>query len=725
MKILSFLCAAISVFALHATDELWVAHAETPIKADGKIEEYVYVGYDWSSPFVVFDRENAVTNGLFEPVGRPFSTLKTQCGVFTDEMNLYATVLAPCADCHQPGADDGVGIAVSTDGRTLFVAECDLSGKCSAWRIGEDGVRKPCNSRNLQAGVRSRKGAFYVELAMPYSVIGRHPENSGSTWRCNIYRMGESCGGISSLSPVQGDMFNTERFAEIVFGKTKVNKEPLPENKGKSVFVWEGERWSGKEVAPPPLENKELNKVSMFAPKGGRAVSHFRVSNLTDRPALYSLSLPDYRKNEFAKRVRFREVAMVELKGGPSIPDPIFDLPNGSVLRIPAKSTAMVWVDVDTRGMKPGVHSTTVKFIPGYSKYEEKSVALELFVGKANVRDVDMPCWAYPLRAASDLRALRDYMFNVSCVLQPWFAPNPGPDGKRDWSKFDEVVEAMLANGLRTNEVRILVYTLFPKWQDPRKWNGSKEKAFIDSMRAGIAYAKERYGIGLDRIWFSTVDEPHGDPDDPKSPASYAFYGAHLAKRINPGLKSWTNPYKPSEMQYLERYLKEFEVLVPFLPAVNKDNPYSSDKYAKSGKDIWSYSIYLKQNLPVQYRGISWRNFAYGFEGPATFYDLFEMAGDGFSSYDKGGAADYGATYRDRRTGCVTPSLRLEAWYQGHLEQRLLKWCRSRIDSMRDKAKAKSFASRLGDLVKRATAPRANFDKLALELLRISDEIAK
>lgn len=78
---------------------------------------------------------------------------------------------------------------------------------------------------------------------------------------------------------------------------------------------------------------------------------------------------------------------------------------------------------------------------------------------------------------------MRDYMFNVSCVLQPWFAPNPGPDGKRDWSKFDEVVEAMLANGLRTNEVRILVYTLFPKWQDPRKWNGSKEKAFIDSMR--------------------------------------------------------------------------------------------------------------------------------------------------------------------------------------------------------------------------------------------------
>ena len=78
---------------------------------------------------------------------------------------------------------------------------------------------------------------------------------------------------------VQGDMFNTERFAEIIFGKTKLNKEPLPENKGKSVFVWAGERWSGKEAAPP-LEKKELNKVSMSTPRGGRAVAHFRVSDV-------------------------------------------------------------------------------------------------------------------------------------------------------------------------------------------------------------------------------------------------------------------------------------------------------------------------------------------------------------------------------------------------------------------------------------------------------------
>jgi hypothetical protein len=97
---------------------------------DGRLAEYAYVGYDWSKPFVVFDRENAVTNGLFEPVGKPFSDLRTQCGVFTDDTNLYVVVLAPCAAQHPPGKGDFIGVAVSHDGKTVFVAGCDLDGKC-------------------------------------------------------------------------------------------------------------------------------------------------------------------------------------------------------------------------------------------------------------------------------------------------------------------------------------------------------------------------------------------------------------------------------------------------------------------------------------------------------------------------------------------------------------------------------------------------------------------
>ena len=723
MKTLVALGAALFAAALSAT-ELHVAVTPSPIAVDGRIDEYAYVGYDWSAPFIVFDRENAEVNGLFEPAGRPFSDLVTQGGVFTDGTNLYVAVLAPCAEAYPAGVGDGVGVAVSPDGREVLVVECGLDGKCAAWRIGSDGARKPLAASGVRGGVNVGKKAFYAEIAIPYGAIGRMPDGAGETWKCNIYRMGSSCGGTSSWAPVQGDTFNADRFGEIVFGKRKEAGAPLAENKDKAVFLWLGERWGGKPEAKPPLDEREIDKVSLFGPRGGRAVAHFRVSNLTDRPALYSFTMVDYAKSEFAKRIRFREVGNVELKGGPTIPDPIFDMPNGSALRIPAKSTATVWVDVDTGDLTPGLHNAVLTLVPGYSKFEEKSLVLELTVGMVDVRDVDMPCWNYALRNAGDFRALRDYRFNVSAMMTPTFAPKRKTGGCRDWTNFDDVVESMLGNGTRTNEVRILVYTLFPKWGNPRG-KPEREREFIDNMRAGIAYAKARWGIGLDRIWLSTVDEPHGDPADPKSLASFAFYGAQLAKRIDPGLKTWTNPWngRDDESYLLPRYLEAFDTLVPYLPTVNRDDPVASKRYAGSGKDIWSYTIYLKQNRPMQYRGISWKNFEYGFGGPATFYDLFDVAGDGFSSYDKGGKADYGAVYSDRRTWLVSPSLRLEAWYQGHIEQRLLKWCKARIGAMRDKTKAAAFAVRLDSLVKRATAPRADFDTISRELLTLSDEV--
>ena len=80
----------------------------------------------------------------------------------------------------------------------------------------------------------------------------------------------------------------------------------------------------------------------------------------------------------------------MELKGGTTVPDPIFDLPNGSVLRIPPKSTAIVWVDVNTEDLAPGIHKATLRLTPGYSRFEEKTVSLELNVGRADVREIDI-----------------------------------------------------------------------------------------------------------------------------------------------------------------------------------------------------------------------------------------------------------------------------------------------------------------------------------------------
>ncbi|MBP3406767.1 MAG: hypothetical protein J6N18_11740, partial [Kiritimatiellae bacterium] len=62
---------------------------------------------------------------------------------------------------------------------------------------------------------------------------------------------------------------------------------------------------------------------------------------------------------------------------------------------------------------------------------------------------------------------------------------------------------------------------------------------------------------------------------------------------------------------------------------------------------------------------------------------------------------------------------------QGHIEQRLLKWCRNRISKMADNQKAERCRHRLKGLVKRAVAPRPNFDLISRELLDFSDELAE
>ena len=130
MKSFLVLLAGVFATALSAA-ELHVAVTPSPIAVDGGIDEHAYVGYDWSAPFVVFGRENAVTNGLMEPVGKPFCDLKTQCGVFADETNLYVAVLAPCDEQHPASAKDGVGVAVSPDGNDVLVVASGMDGNCS------------------------------------------------------------------------------------------------------------------------------------------------------------------------------------------------------------------------------------------------------------------------------------------------------------------------------------------------------------------------------------------------------------------------------------------------------------------------------------------------------------------------------------------------------------------------------------------------------------------
>ena len=137
-----------------------------------------------------------------------------------------------------------------------------------------------------------------------------------------------------------------------------------------------------------------------------------------------------------------------------------------------------------------------------------------------------------------------------------------------------------------------------------------------------------------------------------------------------------TNPYQLNDGRE-QMYFDNFDVLSPFLPQLTEE---LAEKYANSGREIWSYSILLKTNSPKQYRRIFWQHLHNGFTGTATVYDLFDASGDMFDSRDGGqSTADYGMAYRNYPMQKILPSRRLNAYRQGIADYRLAKWCQQKI----------------------------------------------
>ena len=159
------------------------------------------------------------------------------------------------------------------------------------------------------------------------------------------------------------------------------------------------------------------------------------------------------------------------------------------------------------------------------------------------------------------------------------------------------------------------------------------------------------------------------------------------------------------------------------------EDPDIAKRYRESGKEIWSYTIYVKQNTVHQYRRVFWGNAANDFDGSASVYGLTACTGDPFDSYDtnaKGtNVSDYNCAFRNPRTGQVAPSRRLEAWYQGLVDFKLLKWCRLRLAEREKRGEDVSkIKAKLERLIRDADVPRGDFEKIRVRLMNIARMLA-
>lgn len=495
------------------------------------------------------------------------------------------------------------------------------------------------------------------------------------------------------------------------------------------VALWEDDPYANcGPDAVPAADMSDLARLRFSAPRGARAITSFRLTNRTDQPALYNLSVSSTNTSDFAAAVRIRRAEYLELNNGTMTPDIIVDLPLGSLLSVPARSTAVVWIDVDVSGLPSGTSRADVILKSAYAAHPDKWLDLQLYVNDIDIRDIDLPLWTYMIRTPEDIRLMRDYPFNTACILPAWYCPDPMGDGTRDFSKIDEIMAAFAANGIPQNEVRFMLYAMFPTWCGSDYRTPAWEDRYAANTRAFITYVKEKYGVGYDRLMFAVNDEPNGDPDDEKSSAFHAFYGAQFAKKIDPQLKSFANPWKGDSDPWLDRYLTTFDILEPFLRVMfdGKAPAGTPARYVASGKEIWSYTIFIKENTPHQYRRIWWTHLDFGFDGPATIYDLWDTSGDPFNSHDgkPGHVADYNAAYYSAGRKRATPSRRLESWYRGMVDFKTAKWIRRRLARANaDGAVTAGYERALKDLAAAANTPSGRLDRCSVQLQVLAKKV--
>ena len=668
----------------------------------------------------------------------------------------------------------------------------NANGAWQGFKYSLNGRQEPWNPEGVRVAASLHSGHFDIEVAIPFELLGCEAPEAGSLWRGNCAREGKTCGGLSTWAAVGTSFLAPDRFGKFIFGSrnaffaktvhrleeqmshlpapaveaektlSELKKElsesgekrenwlPLHNrirrlenqmtqaaNEGKSHLVWRIDPW--KNFGPDikiPFETKEMGSVNLETAKGARAIAPFMVSNLTDRALMTNLMfLPDAKSEALTDKIRFREAAFIELNGGKMIPDPIFELPIGAMLRVEPNRTAMVWMDVDTSNLTPGTYSGTVRLYPSFSGFEQKEFKLHLRVSPVDISHVFVRTWAYGYRSP-DLSGLEEYGFNTINPIPTQFYPTFDAEGKPEFPHLEKMIRGLEENGIPHEEMFLLLYLEFAQWAD-RKTDEGKLVKFLEPewkklVARDLLFLRDwlnSKGFKYDQYAFYPTDEPGHDPAVPGTKAWYAFEGGKFLRSIDPNFRLMENPHMLKDGRQ-KLYFEMFDILEPFYPQLNRR---LIEEYRDSGREIWTYSIFEKSVTPERYRHLFWENLDAGFEGPATFYDLFAVSGqDGFNSYDsnekheKKVVADYGAAYRNLRTRQVTPSRRLEAWYLGLTDFKLARFCRLKLEE-RKKAGLNTEAEerKLAGIIQEGFRAGGDMESAGKQLLSLAEELLK
>ena len=712
---------------------------------DGRLDENIYDNVEWSASFMSLGKESTTVNELWLNADDKFARLRTRFAMITDNRNLVVAVKAPVPEGAKAagsgkfgGKDDFVEFFISSDDGTFLQILVDACGYSTAFKYDGDGNSgSKTNLPGLVAAASITNGAYTVELRVPLSSLGISTPKTGAILRGNATREGPTNGGLSTWAPV-GTMFNnSDRFGEFYWSdrvtthrnRLKAREEAARKlaATGKTMVFWRSNPYLSYSPKTSPDPDNLLNgSHSAEIPQGSRTIAPFMASNLGDRDFAGTFEV----KGDLAEQIRFREVGFIELKGGIVIPDPIWDIPEKRVLRIRPHETVLVWFDVDSRDLKPGMYRSEITLHPSRSGFNYEKFEFKLEVSDVAIADRDPVAWVFGKRSNILQDHFRDYGFSAIDEL-----PDKSlPADVSGFAAFDEhVAETDRAGIPRKDQFRLFWVdfrkdSTWTRYNKDRKWHYFGSPYWKEEFTRRLIQLRDHMkelGFGYSQWAIFTIDEPHGDPAKEGTPAYYAIEGAKLIKSIDPNIRIWTDPtnighstFRSLDDGFQHHYLKWYDIICPNYGRIIPF-PEICRQYRESGKEIWTYSVRTKSCTPVTYRAEFWGNAKEGFRGPAAFYDLYRNSGDGYDSYDGGkGSNDYSAIYRDPRTKGFSVSRRMEAWYEGLVDMRLIHFAQRLARTNAEKMKVK-------EIILMGAGRKRDFLVLRTELMELCKTLKK
>ena len=479
---------------------------------------------------------------------------------------------------------------------------------------------------------------------------------------------------------------------------------------GMPLLAYEPRDVWGSTIAPDAM-SVPLEMVRLKMPRNGKMVYGFAIANLRDHAFLGqfkccsespSKDFSCVAQSGIARKAAFYRGFPIWNRAGRELYDPVEPLSMKALIRLAPKEYAPMYLELDAKGLEPGIYNALVYLKAAAPGYEDVRFGIEVEVTDLDVAAVKLDKAGYDYAGRSfagrkdangDLiRLLCERDYNTAFVCSMKFSPKADENGKFSMGSYvelDRQIDEYLKYVSR-EDMKLWIYMITERhWYDPVDHRGVRFPFASEKWAEGVRFmvkgfkehVKGKYGIGPDRIWWYTVDEPSGKIDDLtwKSKIAVAYRIGQEIKRESPENITMTNPLpnflSSKDIDAALAKLREcYDIIELYRPGITTKTKALMERLAFP--QVWSYSITTKETPAATYRRDYWENMRDGYREIATFWHMTQSAGgDAFDSTDwnsPGRLDDYATLYCNSDVEAAILSRRQLQCDQGFWDMQIL-----------------------------------------------------